>query len=142
MRVFILLASFITILLSDAKLVSNIDKTLQKVMNESREKKINSIKVDYDPFNTIKEKPIIKNTKKSKAVKVKQKIESKKPTLSMIFNKKAFINGKWYKQNDKFADYVVTKIDKDIVILKKKNRYTTLKLSTSNQIIITKKEMP
>ncbi len=139
MKIFILLTLFITILISDAKLVSNIEKTLQKVMDESRAKTAESIKVDYDPFNSISKKQEI--VKKSKTVKPKQKIEAKNPLLSMIFNKKAFINGEWYKQNDKYADYVVTKIDKDTVVLKKKDRYTTLKLPISNQIIITKKEI-
>ncbi len=139
MKIFIFLTLFITVLISDAKLVSNIDKTLQKVMNESRAKTVESIKVDYDPFNPISKKQEI--VKKSKPVKKKHKSQAKKPLLSMIFNKKAFINGKWYKQNDKYADYVITKIDKDIVVLKKKDRYTTLKLPTSNQILITKKEI-
>jgi len=59
----------------------------------------------------------------------------------MIFNKNAFINGKWYKENEKIADYRITRINQDIVVLKKKNKYTTLKLQQSDKILITTEEI-
>lgn len=138
MRLFILLSFMIGFLMSDSQLISNIDKTLQKVINESKTKTLSDIKIDYDPFNTNKPKPGIKQVQKDEPSKPQPQIDSNQPLLSMIFNKKAFINGKWYKENEKFADYVITKINQDIVVLKKKNRYTTLKLPMSNTILITK----
>jgi hypothetical protein len=141
MRAILLLIFILSFLNSDEKLVSSINATLQKVMKEST-KEVRDIKVSYDPFNTNKTKFVKKATKKSNSLKkVISKKQPSKLALSMIFNKKAFINGTWYKENEKLADYRITRINKDIVVLKKNNKYTTLKLPLSDSILITKEEI-
>ncbi len=142
MKALLLLSVSVSFLISDAQLVASIDKTLQKVIFESNSKEISDIKISYDPFNTKQSKanaPLSKkatNTKQSKAPK-----HSLSPVLSMIFNKNAFINGSWYKENEKLADYRIIKINQDIVVLKKNNKYTTLKLPQSNLVLVTKEEI-
>ncbi len=131
MKTILLLTSVISLLICDDKLVSSIEKTLQEVINQSKNKKISDIKIDYDPFSTTKVIKVKNSEKKNKIIKD----IPKKPILSMIFNKNAFINGKWYKVNDKFADYVIKKIYQDIVVLKKNNRYMRLKLPQSKMVL-------
>jgi len=144
MKTFLLLTiTAISYLYADTDtLVANIDKTLQKVITQSQNRVIEDIKVSYDPFNPNKSKQIkAKYIKSNNTIKSKTKKKSSKPVVSMIFNKKAFINGKWYKENSKFADYVITKVDQNIVVLRKKNKYTTLKLPSADKILITKEEI-
>ena len=142
MRAILLLSLTLSFLLSDAKLIASIDNTLQKVIFESRSKEVSDIKISYDPFNINKPKPMSRQTEESTTFQ--QTEPSKylsKPILSMIFNKNAFINGKWYKENEKLADYKIIKINQDIVVLKKNNKYTTLKLPLSDTILVTKEEI-
>ena len=131
MKTILLLTSVISLLICDDKLVSSIEKTLQEVINQSKNKKISDIKIDYNPFSATKAIKVKNGEKKNKIIKD----IPKKPILSMIFNKNAFINGKWYKVNDKFADYVIKKIYQDIVVLKKNNRYMRLKLPQSKMVL-------
>ena len=63
-----------------------------------------------------------------------------KPELSMILNKKAFIDGKWVKENQKIADYVVSKISEDTVFLKRGRKIIALHLSKQSSILTTKEE--
>ena len=138
-----ILTLFLTLsfLNSDTKLVSSINETLQKVIYQSA-KEVGDIQVSYDPFNNNKPKAIEKQTKKVTTFQQTQpQKQPKSLALSMIFNKNAFINGKWYKENEKIADYKITKINQDIVVLKKKNKYTTLKLQQSDKILITTEEI-
>ena len=141
MRIVLTLFLTLSFLNSDTKLVSSINETLQKVIYQSA-KEVGDIRVSYDPFNNNKPKAIEKQTKK---VTTFQQAQPQKQTtslaLSMIFNKNAFINGKWYKENEKIADYRITRINQDIVVLKKKNKYTTLKLQQSDKILITTEEI-
>ncbi|MDO7252415.1 hypothetical protein [Helicobacter cappadocius] len=41
--------------------------------------------------------------------------------LEMIFNKKAKINGKWYKKGDYFLKYKISEIANDLVVIKSSN---------------------
>lgn len=142
MRAILLLSLALSFLLSNDKLIASIDKTLQKVIHESRSKEVSDIKISYDPFNTNKPKPINTQIEKStNSEQLKMQKQPLKPALSMIFNKKAFINGTWYKENEKLADYRVIRINQDIVVLKKNNKYTTLKLPLSDKILITTEEI-
>jgi len=142
MKLFLLLSLSLSFLFCDAQLVASIDNTLQKVINESKSKEIQDIKITYDPFNTNRAQP---NTKQAQKSTMKQYVTRLKHrselALSMIFNKNAFINGKWYKENDKLADYKVIKINQDIVVLKKNSKYTTLKLPVSEMVLVTKEEI-
>ncbi len=142
MKIFILFSLTLSFLFCDAKLIANIDKTFQEVINQSRAKKVNDIKVDYDPFNIKTSKPTTKNVAKLNNQKQsKPKNSSKKPVLSMILNKKAFINGKWYKEGGKFADYAIREINQDIVILEKNSKYSTLKLPLTDTVLIIHQEI-
>jgi hypothetical protein len=142
MRIIILLSVTLSFLISDAKLIASIDKTLQKVIHESKIKEVTDIKISYDPFNTNKPKSINTQTKKStKFQQTKMRKHPSKLALSMIFNKSALINGIWYKENEKLADYRIIKINQNIVVLRKNNKYTTLKLPQSNMILVTKEEI-
>lgn len=133
----------LSFLISDTNLIASIDKTLQKVIQESRNKKLSDIQISYDPFNNNnKSKFITSPTKKSTNYKQpRSQKQFPSPVLSMIFNKNAFINGKWYKENEKFVDYRVIKINQDIVILKKNNKYTTLRIPLSDNILVTTEEI-
>ncbi len=141
MKIFILFSLTLSYLFCDAKLIANIDKTFQEVINQSRAKKVDDIKVDYDPFSVKVSKPTTKNAKINDKTETEPKNSSKKPILSMVLNKKAFIDGKWYKEGEKFADYLIREINQDIVILEKNSRYTTLKLPLSDTILITHQEI-
>ena len=142
MKIIILLSATLSFLMSDAKLIASIDKTLQQVIHESKIKEVSDIKISYDPFNTNKQKLTETQTKKStKFQQTKMKKQSSKLALSMIFNKSALINGIWYKENEKLADYRIIKINQDIVVLRKNNKYTTLKLPQSNTILVTYEEI-
>lgn len=142
MRAILLLSLTLSFLLSNDKLIASIDQTLQKVIYESSSKEVSNIKISYDPFNTNKPKAVDTQTKKSTNFQKPQpQKHPSKLALSMIFNKNAFINGKWYKENEKLADYRVIRINQDIVVLKKNNKYTTLKLPQSNTILFTKEEI-
>jgi len=141
MRTIFILCLTLSFLNSDDKLASNISDTLKKIIQEST-KEIDNIKISYDPFNSNQPKVTEKQTKKpTTSQEIKQIKNPSILSLSMIFNKNAFINGKWYKENEKLADYKITKINQDIVVLKKKNKYTTLRLPSSDTILITKKEI-
>jgi len=141
MRIIIFLTFIISVLTADDNLIANINNTLQKVINENK-KIIDDVKISYDPFNIKKPEHVEKKVDKDTSSNNKEiKTTPNKPILSMIFNKKAFINGSWYKVDDKFADYRIVKINQDIVVLRKKNKYTTLKLPTSDNILITKEEI-
>ena len=141
MRWFLVILLTLSYLKADNDIIASINKTLQKVITESKNKTVTDVEISYDPFHAKIEKPVVHKKNKTSVSKTQPQKQSLKLTLSMIFNKKAFINGQWYKVNDKFADYRVTKINQDIVVLRKKNKYTTLKLSVSDSILVTKEEI-
>ncbi len=142
MRAILLLSLTLSFLLSNDKLIASIDKTLQKVIHESNSREVSDIKISYDPFNTNKPKAVDTQTKESTNFqKAQPQKHPSKLALSMIFNKNAFINGKWYKENEKLADYRIIKINQDIVVLKKNSKYTTLKLPLSKTVLVTYEEI-
>lgn len=72
-----------------------------------------------------------KNSSKSNTNK--NKIVNDNFILSTIINSSAMINGNWYKKNDKINDYLVIKITKDSVKLKKGNKKLTLSTDAKKQ---------
>jgi hypothetical protein len=98
---------------------------------------LRQLQIPYDPFHPGQHVQKRKNTKSSYQHRPKQHA---KPVLSMIFDKKAFINGKWVKENQKIADYVVTKISEDTVFLRKGRKIIKLSLSENDGILIAKEE--
>ncbi len=96
-----------------------------------------NLEIKYDPFH-----PSVPSRHKT-TPKVSKKIKHVQHSnleLSMIFNKKAFINGKWVKENQKIADYVVTKIDEDTVFLKKGRKIIKLSITKKDSILVAKEE--
>ncbi|MHC3993884.1 hypothetical protein ACXWTF_03590 [Thiomicrolovo sp. ZZH C-3] len=51
---------------------------------------------------------------------------------SVINSRSALIDGKWYKQDDTIYGYVITKIERDSVMLQKKKKQVTLTLKKKN----------
>ncbi len=124
-------------LFSDTALTTQIAKKLAMLESEIH-RPIGDLHIPYDPFH-----PISRSRPHAKAPHTtsrKRAHHSVSLELSMIFDKKAFINGKWVKENQKIADYVVTKISEDTVFLKKGRKIIKLSLSQNNGILIVKEE--
>jgi len=95
--------------------------------------------ITYDPFHPGQKMSTPRHSKKH-TVHTYHRKHVFKPDVTMILNKKAFINGKWYKEKSKFADYVIYKISEDTVFFRKRNKVVTAKLSSSVSILTTKEE--
>ena len=109
---------------------------LQQVLANERE---NVQTITYDPFYPSKNPSNSFISHKYKNYKSRRKTVFR-PNVTMILNKKAFINGKWYKEKNKIADYVIYKISEDTVFFRKRNKIVTIKLSPSIGILTTKEE--
>jgi len=109
---------------------------LQQVLAADRQ---NVKTITYDPFYPSKKQSSSFVSHKSKHHKNRRKTVFR-PNVTMILNKKAFINGKWYKEKSKIADYVIYKISEDTVFFKKRNKIVTIKLSPSIGILTAKEE--
>ncbi len=131
----ILTASFLS---ANGLDIKEIDQKLNTLAKRVTKIKDTDIKVSYDPFH-----PISKKTAVLKSVK-KQKIhytKNHRPKLTMILNEKAFIDGKWYKENDKISDFQIYKINQDTVFLKKRNKIIKLTLSKTESMLVTKEDL-
>ena len=131
---------FLTLLFS-LHAASQTEVIAQKLAMLEKEihKRPTTLKIPYDPF--------FPHVKKVQTAAKKHSNHAKRTPkrmhaleVTMILNKKAFINGKWVKENQKIADYVVTKIDKDTVFLKRRGKTIILRLASGNSILITKEE--
>jgi len=83
------------------------------------------ISVNYNPFKKAKrliqkaKKHTLKNENTSTVkLKVDKKVKKRPPILTGIINKKAFINGRLYKEGERVNGYLIAKIDRDRVTLK------------------------
>lgn len=74
------------------------------------------ISVNYNPFK--KTKKLIMKKEYIPVVKVDKKIKRRPLVLTGVINKKAFINGRLYKEGEKVNGYLIAKIDRDKVTLK------------------------
>jgi hypothetical protein len=119
---------------------NDIAKKIAMIENGTQKMDQKSINITYDPF-VVKSKIVKKeempqdNSKNSKKIVKKM---PKKLLLSMIFNKKAFISGKWYKEKERLNDYMISKINSNNVILRKKSKTIMLKLSSSRNVLMVK----
>lgn len=109
---------------------------LQQVLTTDRQ---NSRTITYDPFYPSKKQSSSFVSHRDKHHKKRHKTVFR-PNVTMILNKKAFINGKWYKEKSKIADYVIYKISEDTVFFRKRNKIVTIKLSPSIGILTAKEE--
>jgi hypothetical protein len=80
----------------------------------------------YNPFYNPK---IIKQAKNNFFIPISTKTEKTKYNLEIIFQNKARINGKWYKNGDKLNKYKVV-ITNNKVFLKHKNKIIYLNRKT------------
>lgn len=135
-KLLILITLTIMIAKADSIMIEKINHTLEQIRYESNQKPKTNLNIKYDPFYHDK-KTITTKTKKSITSKP-VKIEKKSLVLSMILNKKAFINGVWYGENQKVAQYMLYKVNQDSVVLKRKNKIIVLKLKTNTNLLVKK----
>ncbi len=139
MRQISLFIIFTSILSANTFDIKKIDQKLSALAKQVMETKDKNIRVSYDPFHPQSTKTdSFSPIKKPKIHFIKN---SNKPKLSMILNKKAFINGKWYKENEKISDFLIYKINQDTVFLKKRNKIIKLTLSKTKSMLVTKEEL-
>lgn len=139
MKYFILFTFFINALLAATDQTAQIAQKLSSLEQELYNHKQSPPNIVYDPFYP-KTKKSLSRSRNSYTHTKKHKKRYFKPNITMILNKKAFINGKWYKENMKIADYVIYKISEDTVFLKKRGKIITLRLSPSKSILTAKEE--
>ncbi len=125
-----------TMLCANETNIMDISRSLDMIKEASHIQETIS-KIDYDPFYSTPKKKVkpVENktiTKKTSKAAPKSKLGLE---LSMILNKNALISGKWYKENSKVADYVLTKVNSNSVILRKKHKSIKLKLYTKSELL-------
>jgi len=142
MKIVLCLFVFILFGYGNSNLIDHIDQKLEQIEQVSKKQTYTPIHIHYDPFYTQdlskkqqklpqKSKQILENTSQTK---------HKKLILSSIFDRQAFINLKWYKENQKIYDYTIIKIDKNSVFLKNKNKIVVLRLKPSIRLLNIKDE--
>ncbi len=118
--------------------IKKIDQKLSFLSKQALQNRGGDIRVSYDPFYPKNKKSDSK--KHSKKISLPA-IKKYKPKLTMILNKKAFIDGKWYKENEKISDLLIYKINQDTVFLKKRNKIIKLELSKTKSMLVTKEDI-
>jgi len=123
MKLYILIALSTTSLFSGSLSSSEIVKMVQEIKKERKGISLSTLESTGKPF-------IIKVPKKKESVKVNGVVKKVEVvyTLKAILNKAAFIDGKWYKQGDKFGSYKVGHVSSDSVLLKSSNGNKKLSL--------------
>ncbi len=125
-------------LMANTQIVKEIDTALNRLQLESAKKISEKVHIKYDPFHTPTPRTVVK--KADKKGHITPKSRARRPVLTMILNKSAFIDGRWIKEKERIADYRVMRINKDSVVLKRKNKIITLKLPIDRQLLVTKEE--
>ena len=114
-------------------MIDNIKDTLEALEYEASHTSHTAPRIKYDPFYHDTPKKVAKAlTPKSSPIKIRKK----GLVLSMVLNKRAFINGKWYKKNDKVAQYVLNQVNQDSVVLKRKHKDIVLRLATNDNLLV------
>jgi len=108
-----------------------------ELLKQSRDTAYRVLPITYDPF--YKGKSLMEEAKPKTVVTKKVKKASKKLQLLAIFNNRAFINSKWYKEGDKIGGYKVQKIKDTFVILSKKGKTIILRIGKKNILKIKEK---
>ncbi len=135
-KLLLTLSLSIMIVKADSTMIDNINHTLEQIKYEASQKPTINLDIEYDPFYHDKK---VLTPRATKTIASKPKTVNKKSlVLSMILNKKAFINGVWYRENQKVAQYVLNKVNQDSVVLKRKKKTIVLKLKTTNYLSINK----
>ena len=118
---------------ANTTMIDNINKTLKALEYETTHTSHALPRIKYDPFYHDKPKHVAKKVStKSGTIMIKKK----GLILSMVFNKRAFINGKWYKENDKVAQYVLSQVSQDSVVLRQKHKNIVLNLAKNDNLLV------
>ena len=103
-------------------IIDNIERVKEVQENRVNIKK----KINYDPFNTIKEvvnkqdsKKIKMKLKKKRVIYKKRKRIERKMIVKAIFGKNAFINNKWYSEGQKIGSYRINEIANKTIVLQR-----------------------
>ena len=105
---------------------AEITNMVEKIKHQRTGIDLKHLESTPNPFNInkIKEKAAIKEVAKETVY-----------NLTAIFNRAAFINGKWYKRGEKVDNYTVSRIGKKSVTLVNGSNKKILKLSKKKNII-------
>jgi hypothetical protein len=126
-KIIILCFGLLFVFADETNQITNLIKQINKKQFEYKE-----ITTIYDPFVSVK-----KINGKLHLPKATSKQIKKVYRLEVIFQNKAKINGKWYKNNDKIGKYKII-IQKNQVYLKSKNKQFLLASKTTNIIKVGK----
>ena len=142
MRIVAILFVLVIFGYGNSNLIDNIDQKLEKVEQISKKQTYTPIHIHYDPFYTqdLSKKQQKSPQKNKQILEHTSQTKHKKLILSSIFDRKAFINLKWYKENQKIYDYTVIKINKNSVFLANKNKIIVLRLTPSIKLLSIKDE--
>ena len=105
---------------------SSINKTIDELLNDQSDQELNI--PSYDPFK--RAKPLLKRKSSKKYV-----YKPRPAKLTAVFNKKAFINGKWYEKGDSISEGKLVNIQSERVYLKKGNKTKVLLLKRKNKLL-------
>jgi len=105
---------------------SSINKTIDELLNDTNDYELNI--PHYDPFK--RAKPLLKRKSSKKYV-----YKARPSKLTAVFNKKAFINGKWYEKGDHLSEGKLVKIQNERVYIKQGNKMKVLLLKRKNKLL-------
>ena len=138
--IFILLSS--NLLSDELKWVDEQIQAIKPPREGVSSSKINSIKNPFIFLQKNKEKPkkkVLTSTNKVNSTKVQNitRIEQKNISLhlSAIINNSAYINGKWYKIQEKVGKYTISRITRTDVILTYKQKRLLLSTRTKSKTL-------
>ncbi len=117
--------------------VEKIDKLLKSLQQNMTKSPKTNLNINYDPFFPKKKR--ITHTRKNTTQKSGKNTHFK-PSLAMILNNKAFINGKWYTKNQKVAHYMLSEIHEDYVVLTRGKRKVRIFINNPQNRLLTKEE--
>jgi len=116
-------------------IIENIEHVKEVQQNRVNIKK----KINYDPFNTIKE---VVNKQDSKKIKMKlkkkrvryrkRKIIEREIIIKAIFGKSVFINNRWYREGQKIGSYHINEIANKTIILQRGRKIKEISLIKKN----------
>ena len=135
-KLLLLLSLTIMITKADPIMIEKINHTLEQIKYEANQKPRVTLDIKYDPF--YHDKKIVRTKNKNSTLPKTRKIENQYLVLSMILNKKAFINGVWYRENQKVEQYMLDEVNQDSIVLKRKNKTIVLKLKTNDNLLVKK----
>ena len=128
--------------------IENIEKFIKKIENLNNFTKIKSfilnkddenqyvfeIQIDLNKFYIKKIEKEVENQSQKTTLQINNSEKSKEYKISGIISEYAFINEIWLKKNEKLDDLILTKIEKDFVVLENENKKIILELNNEKNI--------